>query len=238
MSEPRRLLDDPSQLSEDELRALARELRVEPPSGLQADVWASLSARLPPAPNAPPPPLGRLALISKATFVVLAIAGAGLVGRAALRRDPAPLPPLPSGVPPAVSAAVAEPEAAVEPEPIRDAPPTSSAQRRRVRVPAVAPSSPPPPAAPSASNPQDESQLISAARSALRAGDSARALGLLGEAQHRFAHGVLGQEREALTIEALAKSGQRASAKSRGEAFLKAYRDSPYAARIRALIGG
>jgi outer membrane protein assembly factor BamD (BamD/ComL family) len=79
--------------------------------------------------------------------------------------------------------------------------------------------------------------MVSAARDALRAGDSASALSLLAKAQQRFGAGVLGQEREALTVEGLARSGQQAAAQSRGRAFLKNYANSPYAARIRALIG-
>lgn len=235
MTEPRRLLDDPSQLSDDELRILTRELRVEPPSGLEADVWAGLAARLPLAPAASPAPLGRLAVLSKITFVVLAIVGAGMLARSALRSEPARVFTPPIAVSAPASASVAVPELAVPvapamPDPVRE---PSAPPRKRTH--AVA-SATPPIAAPT-SNAQEESRLIAAARSALRAGDSARALSLLGEAEQRFAHGVLGQEREALTIEALAKSGQHARAKSRGEAFLKAYRDSPYAARIRTLIG-
>ena len=75
------------------------------------------------------------------------------------------------------------------------------------------------------------------ARNALRGGNSAGALTILSQAQQRFGSGVLGQEREALTIEALAKSGQSAAANARGQVFLKNYANSPYAARIRALIG-
>ena len=237
MTEPRRLLDEPSQLSDDELRVLTRELRIEPPSGLEADVWASLAARLPlaGAPPAAPAPLGRLALLSKATFVVLAIAGAGMLGRAALRSEPVPAPApsiavLSANVPTVPDVA---PPVAPVPEPVRAAALPSAAPRKRVHALASAASSSVAPP----SNALEESRLIASARSALRGGDSAGALSLLGEAQQRFPRGVLGQEREALTIEALAKSGQRASAKSRGEAFLKTYRDSPYAARIRTLIG-
>lgn len=83
----------------------------------------------------------------------------------------------------------------------------------------------------------EESRMVTAARDALRAGDSASALSLLARAQQRFRAGVLGQEREALTVEGLAKSGQQAAAQVRGRAFLKNYANSPYSARIRALIG-
>jgi hypothetical protein len=45
----------------------------------------------------------------------------------------------------------------------------------------------------------------------------------------------LGQEREALTIEALAKSGQSALARRRAEAFLRVHPSSPYVADVRRI---
>jgi hypothetical protein len=43
------------------------------------------------------------------------------------------------------------------------------------------------------------------------------------------------QEREALTIEALARTGRRAEANRRAEAFLRAFPGSPHAAAVREL---
>jgi outer membrane protein assembly factor BamD (BamD/ComL family) len=88
-----------------------------------------------------------------------------------------------------------------------------------------------------ASDASEESRAVTAARDALRSGNTGGALSLLAQAQRRFGAGALGQEREALSIEALAKSGQHSAAHTRGELFLKNYAHSPYAARIRALIG-
>jgi outer membrane protein assembly factor BamD (BamD/ComL family) len=73
------------------------------------------------------------------------------------------------------------------------------------------------------------------ARAALRAGDAARCLTLLEQARARFPRGALGQEREALTVEALARAGQSAAAKRRAAAFLRAHPQSPYVADLRRL---
>jgi hypothetical protein len=98
-------------------------------------------------------------------------------------------------------------------------------------------------AAPSNSTPaavsaRQESRLIASARQALRAGNPALALSLLEQARARFAHGILAQERDALSIEALAASGQRAQAQARARDFMVAYPSSPHIARIQAVVSG
>jgi outer membrane protein assembly factor BamD (BamD/ComL family) len=87
-----------------------------------------------------------------------------------------------------------------------------------------------------ASHLRDESAMILGARRVLRAGDPARALTLLDAARTRFPDGGLVQEREALTIEALVRSGQRALATKRAEAFLRDYPKSPHGADVRSLV--
>jgi hypothetical protein len=52
-----------------------------------------------------------------------------------------------------------------------------------------------------------------------------------------FADGALAQEREALTIEALAHAGRREAASARAVAFLRAYPGSPHAATVRTFVG-
>jgi hypothetical protein len=48
---------------------------------------------------------------------------------------------------------------------------------------------------------------------------------------------ALAQEREALTIEALAgKPASRAGAAERARAFMRTYPESPYRARIKAIV--
>ena len=82
----------------------------------------------------------------------------------------------------------------------------------------------------------EESRMVLEARNALRSGDPGAALRLLEAARIAFPDGGLVQEREALTIEALARSGQREVASRRAEAFLRDYPKSPHAADVRRSI--
>jgi hypothetical protein len=82
----------------------------------------------------------------------------------------------------------------------------------------------------------EESLAVVAARQALRAGDANKTLHLLDLAQQRFKKGALTEEREALTIEALAKAGQSARAEARAQAFLTNYPRSPHAADVQRFI--
>jgi len=79
-----------------------------------------------------------------------------------------------------------------------------------------------------------EGRVVLDARRELREGRPADALRRLEAARVEFADGVLAQEREALTIEALARSGQRAAARARAAAFLRAHPESPHATDVRA----
>jgi outer membrane protein assembly factor BamD (BamD/ComL family) len=78
--------------------------------------------------------------------------------------------------------------------------------------------------------------MILGARRVLRAGDPLRALTLLDAARARFPEGILVQEREALSIEALVRSGQRALATKRAEAFLRTYPKSPHGADVKRVV--
>ncbi|MBK8252023.1 MAG: hypothetical protein IPK82_05080 [Polyangiaceae bacterium] len=87
-----------------------------------------------------------------------------------------------------------------------------------------------------ASRLREENELVGQARGALRSGDPARAMQILMQAGQKFPDGVLGQEREALMIEALAKSGSREAASVRAAAFIKAHPTSPHSARLQAFV--
>lgn len=80
---------------------------------------------------------------------------------------------------------------------------------------------------------REESLAVLDARAALRGGQAGRALELLDQMRSRFPRGALGQEREALTIEALAKSGQSAAAGRRADAFVRNHPHSPYVADVK-----
>ncbi len=151
--------------------------------------------------------------------------------------DVAPSKDAPSVVPP--SATDAPPSSAVQPSPTAastassaptDAPPASTEASGAAGAPA--PGSP----EERASRLRDESDMLNQARAALRGGDTAGTMRLLEQARQKFPGGVLGQEREALAIEALAKSGARAEASSRAAAFIQAHPNSPHAARLQVFV--
>jgi hypothetical protein len=83
---------------------------------------------------------------------------------------------------------------------------------------------------------REESEMLRQARAALRGGDTGGAMRLLEQARQKFPGGVLGQEREALTIEALAKGGARDVASARAAAFIQAHPQSPYAAKLQVYV--
>jgi hypothetical protein len=82
----------------------------------------------------------------------------------------------------------------------------------------------------------DEAHAVLAARAALRSGNPAAALRELSDARALFPRGALVQEREALTIEALARAGQSGAASARAQAFLNRFPRSPHAEDVRRFI--
>lgn len=83
-----------------------------------------------------------------------------------------------------------------------------------------------------------ELAAIDAAMATLRAGDAAAALAALDRYDASFGRGgSLRLEASALRIEALARVGQREKAEALAHAFLAKHAKSPYAARIRAVLG-
>ena len=102
-------------------------------------------------------------------------------------------------------------------------------------------SGPAPHPSPSAIEPREsqlraESRAVLEIRQALRSGDTSNALRLLDQAKQRFRPGALAEEREALAIEALSKSGARAAATQRAAAFLRVYPRSPHAADVQRYL--
>ena len=78
-----------------------------------------------------------------------------------------------------------------------------------------------------------EAAALRSARSELRAGKLADAFATLEASRRQFSAPALYQEREALLIELLFRSGQVATARQRGAAFLEHFPESPHAAAIR-----
>lgn len=123
--------------------------------------------------------------------------------------------------------------------------PTTTSSATTVPAPRASQAAPPseatPPTAsgvPRAASITAELAAIDAARSALAAGDNRRALTLLDDHAKRFPRGRLSLEAEVLRIEALARSGQRAAASARAQAFADRYPSSVFTPRVKRFIGG
>lgn len=196
---------------------------------------------------------GAVALL-KSFAVGSALAVAAIVGHEVVTNSPEP--------PPAASAAAKTPdfplttspkrlaEAPAQPEPQTLPAPSASAALSHSRTPAQEPPSAPsasaalspapvlaPSAAPAGSSATDdalrESVLVARARSQLRSGRAGEALSTLDELSRTVKRGVLGQEREALAIEALAAAGRHQEAQARARSFLERFPDSPHAAQVQ-----
>jgi hypothetical protein len=259
MNAPRRLLDeDTSGLERDLERDVLRAgLVIDPPEGAQEAVWAGILAALP----VPPPPAqgsagGGKAAAGKAAAAAK-VGGAGAAGGGSILSavligagsavvciaayavvtpstpEPSPPPPMvaPSSEPGLAPSPPSPPVARPTPgEPAAAASPSADPSADR-RAPAEARAADP--AAERETLLREESRLVGEARAALRRGDAAAALGMLDQIRERFPGGVLAQEREALSIEALARSGRRDEAAARAAAFVKAYPASPLAAGVQ-----
>jgi hypothetical protein len=85
-----------------------------------------------------------------------------------------------------------------------------------------------------ASRLEEEAALLRRARAELRSGALAAAFATLEASRQRFTAPELSQEREALAIELLHRSGERAAAAARARDFLARFPESPHAASVRA----
>ena len=91
-------------------------------------------------------------------------------------------------------------------------------------------------AAPSAAEDLTEAELAHAARlRALATVDPAAALREAAEGDRLFPRGVLGEEREAIAIRALAKLGNAAEVRERAARYLAAHPTGPFAEEVRQL---
>ena len=78
---------------------------------------------------------------------------------------------------------------------------------------------------------------MTAARSALAAGDTARTLELLDSYESEFPAGTFSMEVSALRVEALARSGRMAEARRLGERFLQQHPHGLLASRVASTLG-
>lgn len=80
--------------------------------------------------------------------------------------------------------------------------------------------------------------LLDRARSALRAGNAARALTELNRYDAERETHILDREAQLLRIEALVQSGNRKQASELARAYLAAFPGDAHETRLRALLGG
>lgn len=234
--EPRRWLDDPA--LDAALRAALEAGRAEAPS--EAEL-ASLAGRLGPLLGGPggggggdgggggvdpSPLLGGSVATKTIGALVVAAAIAGTSAWMATRPDPAP--------PPATTR-VAPPE--IEPPALRRELPVGVDVPEEIAAPAppVAPRARPP--APALEvDPAAELALIQRAQDALRT-SSAEALARTEEHRRRFGDGTLGQEREVVAIDALARLGRLDEARARAARFHARWPRSAHGRRVDVIVG-
>ena len=243
MTDPRYLTDDGS-----EATALEREL-LQAAQGVRLSVsekqaiWAGVTLLAVPAaasasPSVAPAAASKAALGStpflKGLLLVAGLGGLSAGGywlsHAGSARSAAPVvsaASAPSGLAASSASPPSAPESGVPPaQGVAEASPSAAMPSKAlVREPS---------AADKKSALLDESAAVLEIRRTLRAGDASGALRLLEQARLRFPRGGLSQEREALGIEALAKSGATAAAARKAQAFLRAYPKSPYASDVRS----
>lgn len=231
--DPERLIDEGSEFEAGLLRA-ARQDAMPEQSG-QA-ICAALGVAHPPV---VPPVLESATVLSAKVVSVKAIVAVAALGAAAGMSiwassrdsaDPTPKPPLPAlhvaARPPASGQAMTE-----------ASPPIASARNHveeRLSPPARRDSAS---ITPKVDTLPLELQAIDTARSAFARGDHALALRHLDQYAARFPKPRLGAEAAVLRIETHAARGESAAALRLGRAFLSRQPNSPYARRVRSLIG-
>jgi outer membrane protein assembly factor BamD (BamD/ComL family) len=82
-----------------------------------------------------------------------------------------------------------------------------------------------------------ETRALRRARDELRAGKLSDAFATLESARRQFSAPELYQEREALTIELLHRSGQATAAEQRANTFISRFPESPHVQQIRRFAG-
>ncbi|HWZ91206.1 MAG TPA: hypothetical protein VNW92_20235 [Polyangiaceae bacterium] len=251
MSDPKHLTDDGADASDFERELLGAAQNVGLSAGEKRAIWTGIALQAFPAATASAAASGSLAPGAatakaglalgpwlKGLLVICGLAGisAGIYGwrhAAASRAQAAQVASAHAVV--VASAPSAQVAPASDAPPATDVPSSAAVEAPSSASPATAASanqnaSP----AESKSALREESLAVLEIRHTLRAGDASGALGLLEQARQRFPRGALSQEREALGIEALAKSGARAAAARQADAFLRAHPKSPYAADVQS----
>lgn len=250
MTDPERLFVGTGPKDELELgRALLGSIRdVSPPSHAKEAAWSAIAAKVGAASVAATAAAASTSVAPKAAAAGLAVstgkllAGAAIAAGSALlvgsvwlgRAEPPHSPEANSLAAPAIPAAAAVTAfAGAAAAPGGTAPSALAEPKGALQTPASIP--------PNRPRRDDalglESELLTEARSELRSGDARAALATLAQLDSRVPHGVLGQEREVLAIQALSARGNDAQARRRARAFVALYPNSPHTAALRVIAG-
>lgn len=195
------------------------ELTARMAAGLGISVAAALTAAA--APAAAAAPLAAAKTTLTAWLVAGAFAAAVATGVVVARRSPAP----PTA--PVEKAGLAVP-AAHDDEAPSAAPASAAAHERRIEKMRKRPA----PAQVQVNDLRDQIALIDAARTAVKAGATERALVLLRRYETSYPGGAFRPESLALRIEALAEGGRAAEARPLAREFLARYPQSPLSDRV------
>jgi hypothetical protein len=161
------------------------------------------------------------------SFIVGGAVGVSLLGRVAspprVVYVDRPIPiPVAQVEPPTPSALPSTPEAPPPPPPLATTSASPSAPVTVARTPKA--------------RLDAERALLDGARSALAHGDSRGALDALERHEHLYAQPMLGEEREALTVEALVRSGRYDEARARADTFRRTTPTSIFLSVVEASI--
>ncbi|HEX3850830.1 MAG TPA: hypothetical protein VHW01_07670 [Polyangiaceae bacterium] len=239
MSDPKRLLTssdvDPAVLK------LVESLRgIGPDDGISLASWPAMAAKVAALPVAvappslaPAPPAPALAGVSKVLGLkLLGVALASTaVGAGVLWVRPKPHAPTVSA---SAAANLAVPVVASKDAPqaaaIDSALPAATPEKAGA---ASAVSGVP---LPRSSRLDAEASLLTKVRNELRSGDPHGALATLNQLQSTLPNGGLMQEREVLSVEVLAESGNLSAAQRKASAFIAAHPKSPYSAKLQRFV--
>lgn len=249
MTEPRRLLEgEATGLERELIKALAEE---RPSPALSERMAAGFVASMGPALAGGG--TAALTLTKGALVAAVAVAVAGGVSWLS-REEPKSTRPAHASLPAAMQPAKAfppAPKATAQAFEEPNSPPNdpssapTSAPPPRLRAaqtslesmkPASEPTPEPGSDASAADDVSEEIRALDAAKSALRRGDSARALRELNGYARRFPAGVLAQEASVLRIQALARSGDRDTAGRLARQFVARHPSSPHVEQLKRLI--
>ena len=246
MTDPRRWLDSGEPLTVAERRALGADLDHEAMRSAKGAVRAALALKLsaagPAAASSGAALKSGAAKLAPLTILKSVVVGFGLVAAVnvglSLREQRAPTPPVHAGstggvgprhgppppTPPANEPAALPPAAGT---PVSAAAPGSTPRHAEPTRSGSEPS-------PTAGAPSlGESQRVARARALLRAGRASDAFEVLQALARDEPNGLLGQEREALSIQALAALGQRDAARQRAAVFATRYPNSPHLTTVQ-----